>query len=462
MGSESVLPSSTRRACGRRLTQVLASVALTLPNIGFASEPPRFFVTPLSIDFGPVAVGSTSSTVAVTIRNASFRPMHSFAGGAPSDPQFAATQNCAGGVAPGASCQYFFTFTPASAGPHSAISSSSTHFGPFTIELRGTGVGPRLHVTPLSLDFGYVPIGTTSATQTVTIRNTGLATLTNFAGGAPANPRFGVTQNCAAGVPPGGSCQYFFTFSPNAAGTLTTSSSSSTNAGPIVIALRGTGGPPPSGPVASYSPLILDFGRVGLGTTSATQIVTIRNQGNATLGSFAGGAPFDPQFNVTQNCAAGVAPGASCQYNFSFSPNALGPAQTTSNSSSNGGTIVIELRGESVGAERVFSPLSLDFGPVPIGTTSPVQSVTIRNVGLATLGGFAGGTPFNPQFGATQTCAGGVAPGASCQYNFTFTPSTLGASQTTSNSSTDAGPIVISLRGFGVPAGLIFFDGFEP
>jgi hypothetical protein len=388
--------------------------------------------------------------------------MHSFAGGAPFDPQFSGTQNCASGVAPGASCQYFFTFTPAAAGTHSTTSSTSTNFGPFTIELRGTGVGPRLHVTPLSLDFGYVPIGMTSATQTVTIRNTGFATLTNFAGGAPDNPRFGATQNCAAGVPPGGSCQYFFTFSPTSAGNQTGSSNSSTNAGPITIALRGMGGSPPSGPVASYSPLVLDFGRVGVGSTSPVQSVTIRNQGNATLGSFAGGAPFDPQFNATQNCAAGVAPGGSCQYNFTFSPSSIGPVTTTSNSSTNGGSIVIELRGEGAGAERVFSPLALDFGPVPIGTPSPVQSVTIRNIGLATLGSFAGGAPFDPQFGATQNCAAGVAPGASCQYNFTFTPSTLGATQTTSNSTTNAGPIVISLRGFGVPAGMIFYDGFEP
>jgi hypothetical protein len=447
--------------CVRPAGSVLMIVAAAaVPAL--ASEPPRFFVTPTSIDFGPVGVGQTSANVTVVIRNSGFRRLESFTGGAPFDPQFSATQNCAGGVAPGASCQYTFNFTPTSAGTFTTTSQSGTNLGPFVIQLRGTGVGPRLHVTPLSLDFGWVPLDTTSPSQSVTIRNDGLSVLSAFAGGAPFDPQFSATQNCASGVAPGASCQYTFSFRPTATGAAMTTSNSSTNAGPITIALQGRGGAPPAGAVLAVTPLSLDFGRVGLATTSANQIVTIRNQGTVTLGSFAGGAPFDPQFSATQNCASGVAPGASCQYTFRFTPTSAGTFTTTSNTNTNAGPFVIQLRGTGVGAEAVPSPLAIDFGPVPLGTTSAAQVVTIRNVGLATLGAFAGGAPFDPQFSATQNCASGVAPGASCQYTFRFAPTGLGAAQTTSSSSTNGGALLISLRGFGIPEGVIFFDGFEP
>ena len=79
---------------------------------------------------------------------------------------------------------------------------------------------PSLWVTPLVLDFGPVGVGETSSTLTVTITNNGNATLANFAGGG-VNPPFGASQNCAAGVLPGASCQYFFDFSPTATGAIT-------------------------------------------------------------------------------------------------------------------------------------------------------------------------------------------------------------------------------------------------
>jgi hypothetical protein len=432
------------------VSRCLVMLILLWPLSALAVGPlPGLWVTPLELDFGPVGVGVTSPAQTVTIRNTGSATLTNFAGGAPFDPQFGATQNCAGGVAPGASCQYTFIFTPMATGVFSTTSNSSTNAGPFVIKLRGEGVGPKLHVTPLELNFGDVPLNTTSPAQVVTIRNGGLATLTNFAGGAPFDPQFGATQNCASGVAPGASCQYTFTFKPTAAGVFTTTSNSSTNAGPFVIKLRGTGttGGPPSGPQLSVTPLELDFGPVGVGVTSPAQTVTIRNTGSATLTNFAGGAPFDPQFGATQNCASGVAPGASCQYTFTFTPMATGVFSTTSNSSTNAGRFVIKLRGEGVGPKLHVTPLELNFGDVPLNTTSPAQVVTIRNVGLATLTNFAGGAPFDPQFGATQNCAGGVAPGASCQYTFTFKPTAGGVFTTTSNSSTNAGPFVIRLAG---------------
>lgn len=410
-----------------------------------------FSVSALELDFGDVGVGDTSPVQTVTIRNHGTTTLAGFAGGAAFDPQFAVSQNCAGGVAPGASCQYFVRFTPTAEGPATTTSNTVTDAGPFVIRLRGTGVGPRLWVTPLALDFGPVVVGVTSPQQVVTIHNTGLATLAGFAGGAPFDPQFGASQNCAGGVASGGSCSYFFDFEPTAVGVAETTSNSGSDAGPFVIDLRGAGvTAPPTGPVAVASPLVLDFGEVGVGTTSPVQQVVIRNAGSETLAGFSGGAPPDGQFQGAQNCAAGVAPGGTCQYSFTFTPDRAGTFTTTSSSGSNGGGFVIELRGTGVGARVWATPLELDFGEVAVGLTSDPLTVTITNVGKATLAGFAGGAPGAP-FTATQNCAGGVAPGGSCTYTFRFAPTEAGLFTGTSSSGSSGGGFAIALRGHTPP-----------
>jgi len=427
------------------LRPVMAGDALpTDAALGSGATDPKLWVSPLSLDFGPVGAGIKSATQLVTVTNLGSYTLTNFAGGGVYAP-FSASQDCAGGVPPGESCNYFFTFSPTSTGTFSTTSNSSTNAGPFSVELRGTGVGAGLHVNPLSLDFGYVLSGTTSSAQIVTIRNTGPSTLTNFAGGGVYAP-FSASQDCAGGVPPGESCNYYFTFSPTQTGTFSTTSNSSTNAGPFSIALEGHGRSSLLTGGQRVTPLSIDFGPVGVGFKSGPQIVTITNQ--SLLGSitgFAGGGVYPP-FQAQQNCASGVPAGDNCQFFYYFQPTAVGTFSETSDVSDSFGSFSIHLRGTGVGAGLHVTPLSLDFGPAPLYTTSAPQTVTIRNTGPTTLTNFAGGGVLAP-FSATQNCASGVPPGASCQYFFRFAPTSLGRFTAFSNSSTNAGSFSIKLQG---------------
>jgi len=412
------------------------------PDAG--STAPSLWVTPLVLDFGPVGVGETSSTLTVSITNNGNATLANFAGGGVYPP-FGASQNCAAGVPPGGSCQYFFDFSPTATGTFTTTSNSSTNAGPFSIELRGQGVGAGLHVNPLSLDFGSVQTGNTSDTQVVTIRNTGLSTLANFAGGG-VNPPFGASQNCAGGVLPGGSCQYFFDFSPAATGTFSTTSNSSTNAGPFTIDLMGQGHSLIFGSGQRVTPRSLDFGPVGVGLSGPTLVVTITNQSfNFTITNWAGGGVLAP-FGAMQNCAGGVLPGNSCQFYYTFSPTETGVFTTTSDVTNSFGSFTIELRGEGSGAGLSVSPLALDFGSVPPGGSGTIQVVTIKNTGLATLTNFAGGG-VGPPFSASQNCAAGVPPGGECHFNYNFSPTEWGRFSTTSSVSTNAGSFSIQLTG---------------
>jgi hypothetical protein len=408
-----------------------------------AAAAPRLWVTPLTLDFGPVGVGMPSVTQVVTITNLGSATLTNFAGGGVYAP-FQASQDCAAGVLPGDSCNYYFKFNPTSTGTFSATSNSSTNAGPFSVALRGTGVGAGLHVNPLALDFGYVLSGSTSNTQIATIRNTGPTTLTSFGGGGVYAP-FHATQDCGGGVPPGGSCKYFFTFQPTQTGTFSTTSNSGTNAGPFTIALEGHGRSPLLTGGQRVTPLSIDFGPVGVGFRSGPQVVTITNQSSFTIVNFAGGGVGAP-FQAQQNCAGGVPVGGNCQFFYYFQPTAVGTFSETSYVSDSLGSVTIHLRGTGVGAGLHVTPLSLDFGPVTLFTLSPLQTVTIRNTGATTLTNFAGGGVL-PPFSAMQNCASGVPPGGSCQYFFRFSPTSLGRYTTASSSGTNAGQFSIQLYG---------------
>jgi hypothetical protein len=304
---------------------------------------------------------------------------------------------------------------------------------------------PSMWVTPLVLDFGPVGVGETSGTLIVNITNNGNDTLTNFAGGG-VYPPFGASQNCAAGVAPGGSCQYFFDFSPSEAGTFTTTSNSSTNAGPFTIDLMGRGRSVIFGSGQRVTPRSLDFGPVGVSLSGPTLVVTITNQSPFTsITDWAGGGVNAP-VGASQNCAGGVAPGESCQFYYTFDPTETGMFSTTSDVSNSFGSFTIELRGEGAGAGLSVSPLVLDFGSVSPGGSGVVQVVTIKNTGLATLTNFAGGGVNSP-FSATQNCAAGVPPGDTCQFNYNFSPTEWGRFSAISSVSTNAGSFSIQLTG---------------
>jgi hypothetical protein len=429
---------------------------------------PQLLITPTALEFGEVQMGTTSAQQIVNITNAGTAPLvMSGAGGAPGLP-FNAVQNCQGlTLAPGESCQMFFTFSPTEAGPATATSSGTWNGQPFAIELHGTGVGPQLLITPTVLEFGEVQVGTTSPQQIVNITNAGAAPVVmSGAGGAPGVP-FNAVQNCQGlTLAPGESCQMFFTFSPTGTGPSTATSSGTWNGQPFAIELGGTGIAQGAEPTEQFliTPTALEFGEVQVGTTSPQQIVNITNAGPApVVMSAAGGAPGAP-FNAAQNCQGlTLAPGESCQMFFSFSPTETGPATGISSGTWNGQPFAIELQGTGVEPKLLITPTALQFGEVPVGTTSPQQIVNITNTGTApvVMSG-AGGAPGGP-FNAVQNCQGQTLdPGESCQMLFIFSPTETGLATATSSGTWNGQPFSIELHGTGIgPKFLITPIGLE-
>lgn len=228
---------------------------------------------------------------------------------------------------------------------------------------------------------------------------------------------------------------------------------------PVLLAMTVSGAA--NAPIVTFSPQVLDFGVVAVGTSSSVKTVTISNTGTANL-SF----PSDFQvgdgrfsFGGAGNCATNVAyaPGASCTASLVYTPTSTGAAagsmSVTSNASATPAILSLKAGTVTTPAPVVtFSPAVLDFGVVAVGTSSAVKVVTISNTGNAPLS-----FPSDFQvadsrfaFGGAGTCATSVnyAPGASCTASLVYTPTSTGAvtGSMTISSNASTTPKVLSLK----------------
>jgi hypothetical protein len=169
------------------------------------------------------------------------------------------------------------------------------------------------------------------------------------------------------------------------------------------------------------------------------------------------------QFGGVQDCqGTTLNPGASCHMFYAFTPSAAGPASGSTSGTWNGQSFSLSFVGNGLAlATFLISPTSFDFGDVPVGTTSPQQTVTITNVSGApvVMNGAGGGAG---QFGGVQDCQGTTLnPGASCHMLYAFTPSSLGAASGSTSGTWNGQSFSLSFKGNGINQFLITPTGFD-
>jgi len=333
-----------------------------------------------------------------------------------------------------------------------------------------TGTPQVLSAGPTGLlQFGNQATGTTSAPLTVTVENTGNNFLNftslNFTATGPFSVTGGTCeQETDGGYSPGGTCTLTVTFTPTATGAATGSISVASNAlaSPSTIELQGSG-TAAAAPTATLSPTTLSFGSVNTGVTSAAQMLTLSNTGNAALtisGITIGGAnPTD--FAETNTCGTSLAAGAMCTISVTFTPSLAASFAATVSVADNatGSPQTATLTGSGTvppAPVATLSPTTVSFGNVVQGVTSSAQTLTLSNTGNATLtisGVTIGGA--NPtDFADTTTCGETLAAGSSCTISVTFTPSSVASfAATVSVADNAAGsPQTASLSGTGIAA----------
>jgi hypothetical protein len=310
------------------------------------------------------------------------------------------------------------------------------------VELGGTTSTATASVSPISLAFGNQAIGTASASQTLTVANTGTVALAGgtftFGGGTPQPfARAGGTGagTCGATLAVGATCTLNVVFSPTAvtsfSRTLTVAYTGATVTGsPVTLTGTGTGTA-----AVTVTPTSLTFGPQLNGTTSAFQTLTLSNTTATAFTSLAATftGPFSRNNTGGTNCGTTLGSGATCTIRVQFTPTAVGPA-TGSVAITGSATVVnspVALSGTGVQALTASpSPLTITL-PAGANPRSGNGTVTLTNPAGAggasvTVSGVTvpvGGSSTTWMFTkATDNCTGvTLAPGGTCTVVVTFT-----------------------------------------
>src|SRR5579862_619363 len=348
---------------------------------------PTLSISPGSFDFGNVAVGAASVVQDFTITNSTSQSVTfatiGFTGTNSGD--FSDTTNCGATLASGAVCTVHVTFTAGAVGARSGTLSLSDDApgSPQTVGLTGTGVNAsavkigRAHVT-----FSGETVGTASTPQSVTLTNAGNMTL-NISSIAVTGTNAGdftlaPAGSCGATVAVHDTCTVNVTFNPSAAGARNAAVTLTDDAldSPQSITLSGQG---LLQPTADLSAATLTYSGAGVGSTSASQTVTLTNNGNAPLtitGIVRGGADSG-DFAVSNTCSSPITAGAHCSISATFTPTGSGARTATVTISDNAPSSpqVITLQGTGQDFSLSLSAVS----PIEPGSTANSQ-LTVTSV----------------------------------------------------------------------------------
>ncbi|HLW52249.1 MAG TPA: choice-of-anchor D domain-containing protein [Candidatus Angelobacter sp.] len=407
---------------------------------------PAGSLSPASLTFVGQLVGTSSPAQAITLTSTGDGPLTISQIGMTGD--FSETNNCGSSLAAGASCSINVVFKPLGIGGRSGsltvTSNSTSAMSP--ISLSGTGLAPVAAVSPSSLNFGSQLVSTPSAGQTLTLSNTGSATLTVSGFSIDNTFEFSQTNNCGSTLAVGASCSINVVFSPSGIGSRSGTLTLNSNSVPALppVSLSGTG----VQPQPQISPVSLNFGSQPVNTNTTAQIVTLSNTGTAPLNvNFIN---ISGDFSQTNNCGTSMAAGASCAINVIFSPTATGTRAGTITVGSNVSIPTVSLAGTGTASIGTFSPASLTYSSQPVGTSSAAQAVTLSNTGNVALS--ITSLPATGDFSQTNNCGSSLAAGSSCTINVVFSPTAVG-SRTGNlflNSNSLTTPAPVSLTGTGV------------
>jgi hypothetical protein len=335
LGYDFTSTSTSTETATLNLSTSIGIIPAPVPLSGFTGQAVATF-SPASLTFASQVLFTSSAPQVVTLTNTGAQALNSIAitvtGADLND--FTQTNTCGSSLAVNASCAINVTFTPTVVGARTAslTVTDSAPDSPQSVPLTGTGApfAPAVTLSPTSLKFPSLPLGSTSSVQTVTLTNSGSATLTldTVAVTGTNASDFIAANKCAGTIPAGSSCSINVTFKPTALGARAASLTLTDNAtnSPQTVPLTGTG--VATGAAVLLSPASLAFSTVV--NTTSSQTVTITNDGNAalTINSISITGTSSSAFTESNSCTS-INAGGNCIVTVRFAPVATG-AQSAS------------------------------------------------------------------------------------------------------------------------------------
>lgn len=383
-------------------------------------------VTPISIGFAPVTIGSSAGPEIVTITNigCSNLELTSFTITGEDELSFSVSLDAGDnpcGTTPKVlasleSCTIGVLFSPSQDGVHAAIleiASTDPDEGVFQVSLSGTAVivaTQKIAVSPTSYDFGYVAQNSTSAPLIVTLFNLSSNELnvSAISGSTTFNEQYELATNVgleSCGTIPfsiagDADCTMQVVFTPTVAAstiaTLTITSNDSVNP-ELPLTFRGTGTESVYVPPLLLSPATIDFGEVAFGTSSMPVVLTVTNLSDAPIlntGLMVIPPPISGYPTFWFNCPDNnpcpfwdsIAPGESCNYSITYRPyvNAIdeGTISIIGDNGEKSNTVHLYGRGfplnVSVAQKLSVTPGTIDFTELPVGFNEPDGGLHVR------------------------------------------------------------------------------------
>ena len=460
--------------CVRKLFLLLATFAITLTVAGLSScsgyttsgsvggtgggggnpgDPGAGVLSASStnVGFGNVAVGSTGMK-SVNVTNTGTSPV-SIAATAITGAAFTVVGgNPTSTIPVGQSVTVQIQFAPEATGAVTGtltVTSDASNT-PLAISLSGTGMQSALTISPASLNFSSIPVGTTS-TQTVTLGNSGNSDLTvNLA--TLTGTGFGMS---GLSLPKTISAGHNLSFSVQFSPTSTTGSSGSIvftdNAPGPPQTLTMTGSAVATGSSLGVNPGSFNFNSVAV-SASSSQTFTLTNSGNVTI-TINQVTTTGPGFNASGlTSGQTIAAGATATLTGTFAPTTTGAASgnIAINSTATNPTLNIPLSGTGTQGALTATPGNIPFGSVTVGSSASVP-VTLSNTGSTVVSITAHsitGTGFTLSGWAAPAS---LNPGQTTSFTVTFAPTSAtpasGSVSITSNA--PGSPLTIGLTGTG-------------
>lgn len=334
-------PSGAKTA--RLLVGATPGGELIIPLTGNAvvDTSPKLVPNQGSANFGTRALGTTSPVFNITIRNTGDMPTGAVSVNlsAPAGV-FGVNTNCSSPLPPNGTCNLGVTYKPSTSGTEQGdLTLSANPGGSTTIHLTGTGANISVNATPTSRDFGMAIVGNQSNLQSITLVNTGSATIipqTMITGANASSFMFAFDGCGGSAINAGTSCQMDLRMTPQSIGALTASVAIDANGSLASVALTGRGISEDAAHLAA-SPIVTDFGNESVGATTAAKMITITNTGGTTTSQISvdlSGAAAS-SFAATNGCTT-LAPGATCNVMVTFTPQFTGGVQATLTASAPG------------------------------------------------------------------------------------------------------------------------------
>jgi len=413
---------------------VLAGIQLSATSLAFAAQQEQTQSTPQSVTV--TNTGNAALIVSqITVTG-----------------DFTETDNCvSASVAANGYCTVQVSFLPSTTGARTGTLTiyANVAGGQATVALSGTGLAPAaIMLSPAALTFpGNTLLGITSAPMNITVTNTGgvstplqVPLLTGD---------FAVSNNpCGTSLAASTACAIAITFTPTASGTRSGSISITDSAGTQTASLSGTGAAPATDALA---PVALSFAAQTIGTTSATQAVTLTNTGDVSL-QITSVAIASGDFTAVNGCGAFLAAHSSCTLSVAYVPRSIGAGAGVLSITDVNRTQTVSLSGTGLAPAGVsLTPFTLGFGSAGLGLVSAPQTVTLSNNGGSPL--TISGVSISGDYALTgNNCTSTLAASNACALTIIFAPTGTGLRSgtltVTDNAATS--PQMVPLTGTGV------------